>query len=335
MTHRRTLLAAALGWALTLAVPAAAPAATAAVTADDGTAIPLAQPVTIRAMSPQVVLGFDPGEARYQLSVDGPDGSPAGGAPDCRPIDAAAPEPVTYAGNGVYTVRVRTTADPEDVGCQRAGEPLVATFDIEASTAVTAPAPAVLTRRPLRTRLLEHEFRVDVNPGTASMELRYARDTAPGPDGDLGDAAESARVDLATGRAGVTFARPGTYTLEARAVAGRSASPWSAPTTIRVLSPFDFNGRPPFSDDRGPSYRIVGTVRETTARGRIAVAIRRVGGGAFRRLASVAIRHGGRFAVRFELRRPGSYELRYSFDGSETVAPGAVLQGIRIASSSR
>ncbi len=334
MTHRRTLLAAVLAWALALAAPAAAPAATAAVTGDDGAAIPLGGPVTVRAMAPQVLVSLAPEDRHYGVLVEGPDGSLAGGAPGCRPRSEAAPVPVAYAGNGTYTVHLRASADPADAACA-GGTLVVERFAIAAFASVGLPGPALLTRRPLELRLLRHPVQVAAAPGAASVEVRYARDFVPGPDGSLGEEAELLPVDLASGRARATFQRPGTYTFVARALLGSAASSWSPPATVRVRSPFDFNGNPPFSDDRGPRYRIEGVVRETTATGRIAVAIRRAAGGRFRKLGSVRLRRGGRFAVRFELRRSGRYQLRYRFAGSDTTAPGEVLQGFRIARSAR
>ena len=99
MTHRRTLLAAALASALALAVPAAAPAATAAVTGDDGKAIALTGGADVRVgtMAPTVVLGFDAGEARYVVTVEGPDGSTVGGGPACHAARTPRPLPMSAA----------------------------------------------------------------------------------------------------------------------------------------------------------------------------------------------------------------------------------------------
>jgi hypothetical protein len=335
MTHRRTFLAVVVACACALAGPAAAPAATVAVTGDDGAPVPLAGAVTVRTMTPQVLVTFEPEDQRYEVVVEGPDGRVAGGGAGCRPRSAWAPVPVAYAGNGVYTVRVRVSGDPDDSACTSAGTPVVGTFTVAAWASVGLPASPLLTRRAFKRKPLRHPVQVDVNPGATAVELRYARELPPSPDGSLGADAETVPVDPGSGRALVGFERPGTYTFVARAVLGRTPSPWSPPATVRVLSPFDFNGEPPFSDARGPRYRIAGVLRETTASGRIAVAIRRGGAGRWRRLGAVRIRPGGRFAVRFTLRGSGRYQLRYRFAGSPTTAPGEVRQGFRIARTSR
>lgn len=331
MTFRR-LLPVALAAALPALAPTAAHAAGAAVSADDGTPVALgAGPVSIRNMSPSVTLSFGPDEKRYAVSVTGPGGASAASGTSCLGVGLASAERVAYQGNGTYTVTVRTSPDASDSSCAKAGAAQVFTFDVAAGTAVSPPATKLLTREPFSFSSVRYAFGVLANPGADTYELRYAKGAVLNPDGGISTGGERAFVD-SSGQAAVSFTDPGTYTFVARATDyGTTAStPWSPPVTVRVLGPFDFTGQPAFADSRGPSYKVKGTVREQTAKGRIKVSVRRGTKGAFRKVGKVKIRRGGRFAVRFKLRKPGSYQLRYQYKGSRTVAGGSVVQGIRI-----
>jgi hypothetical protein len=182
--------------------------------------------------------------------------------------------------------------------------------------------------------MLSYVFHVELNPNAGATELRFAAGATIGPDGGLAGAGEQAVVDPGTGQASVTFRRPGLYTFVARATDGLGAfaTPWSPPVQVRALAPFDFVSQPSFADARGPSYRLVGNVREASARGRIRVSIakgtRR--SAKFRRVGTVRIGRNGRFAVRFRLTRRGRYQVRYAYAGSNTIAGGSIVQRIKI-----
>ena len=335
MHLRGILLTAALAAAAALAAPAASLAVSATVTADDGvTPVALGTPV-IRNMAPQVAFAFAGTERRYSAIVTGPGGQAASTPTDCDAVTATTPQLVRYQGNGTYTVTVRTSPDDTDFDCSQAGAPQTFAFTINAFTAVAAPAERVLTRQPLTSVTLAHAFQVELNPNAGGTELRYAPAAAIGPDGGIVGGGEQAFVDSRTGLASVGFTRPGTYTFVARAtdqLGAGFATPWSTPVQVRVLGPFDFVSQPSFADARGPSYRLVGTVRESSARGRIRVSIARgtKKSAAFRRVARVRIGRDGRFAVRFRVAREGRYQVRYAYAGSQTVAGGSIVQRIQI-----
>jgi hypothetical protein len=323
------LPAAALAAVATLAAPAAALAATPTVTDDSGTAVPLSGAV-IRNMEPSVGLTFAAGEARYALSVTGPGGAEAAFGTTCRLVSSFSTEEVAYQGNGTYTATWRTT-DSND--CDTLGPPQSASFTINASTAVAAPGPVLLTRRPDEFALLSYPFAVDVNPGADSTELKYAAGATIGPDGAIVGSPASGFVDTSTGIADISFSTPGRYTFVARASDfSGAATAWSPPVVVTVLAPFDFVGNPIFADSRGPKYRVVGTVREKSARGRIKVSIAKGRkGGRFRKLRTVKIKKDSRFSVKFTLRKKGRYRLRYRYKGNATTASGTAIQGIRIS----
>ena len=66
-----------------------------------------------------------------------------------------------------------------------------------------------------------------------------------------------------------------------------------------------------------------------SGRVRISVAKRWSGNAKYRTLGTVRIR-GGSFTKRFTLSSPGTYRLRYRFQGSSTTAPGTVVEKVRI-----
>lgn len=330
----KTLLSATLVVAA-LAAPSSALAASAQVTGDGGAPVPLGGPVTIRHMSPEVGLLFEPTEKRYSLDVLGPTGAAAtNGATTCQGTGFPFPERVRYQGNGTYTVIARTWSGEDDFQCEGAPQEQRFTFVINAFTAVLAPAATLLTRQPGSFSTIAHAFRADVNPGADRHELRYAAGGAIGPDGGISGPAETATVNSSTGAATLYFSRPGRYTFVARASvfngAGDAFTAWSGPVPVTVLAPFDLSSTS-FPDSRGPRYRLAAQIRESTATGRVRVAVARGRrGGKFRRLGTARIRRAGRFSLRFRLRRTGTYRLRYSFAGSPTVAPGRATEVIRI-----
>ena len=331
MTRRIFALAAGLA----LAVPGAAEAATATVSGDDGNAVPLSGAVTIRNMSPEVGALFAPEEKRYSMSITGPSGAAAASDVPCIGTGAAYSKNVNYQGNGTYTVTIRTSPDSGDYNCQQLGAPQKFTFTIGARTAITAPAPTLLTRKPGEFAAIAYAFPVDVNPGADRHEIRYAAGAAIGPDGAISGPSDSAFLNTSTGAANVTFSKPGLYTFVARATdfggAGDISTAWSAPAEVRVLAPFDLSTTA-LADSRGPKYKIAGQVRETTARGKLRLLVAKgKKGGKFRRLATGKIRSGAKFTLKFKLRRTGTYRLRYVFKGSPTVAAGSVTERFRVS----
>ncbi len=99
---------------------------------------------------------------------------------------------------------------------------------------------------------------------------------------------------------------------------GQFFTPWSAPVTVRVFAPFDFQSTPSFPDFRGDSYKLRGIVREKAARGskvRISLA-RGYKGGRFHSIGKAKIRRGGKITKRFTIRNPGKYRLKYRFKGN-------------------
>jgi hypothetical protein len=317
--------------ALTLAAPAtSAWAAGATVTGDTGTATPLGGAVSIRNMAPEVAFTFDASERRYAATVTGPGGQAASIGSSCGRTSLSSPERVRYQGNGEYTVLLRVTTSEDDLSCAQATEQKF-TFTINASTAVSAPAtPKLLMRRPDQFSLITYDVPVDLNPGADSHELRYALNATLGPDGAITGESDVGFVNSTTGKAPVSFDRPGEYTLVVRARRGDAATAWSAPVVVTVLAPFDMLN-PTFPDSRGPKYKLAGQVRETTATGKITIAIAKgKKGRKFRRLGVARIAKGGKFRLKFKLRQTGTYTLRYTFKGSPTTDAGTVVQVITI-----
>lgn len=325
----RTLL---LAVALLLAAPASsALAAGATVTGDAGSPTPLGGAgIQIRHLAPEVAFSFADDEQRYAATIQGPNGAAASSGQSCVAKSLADPERVSYQGNGTYTVILVVSKNADDSTCAEGVEQRF-TFTIAATTAVSAAGGTLLTRKPLEFASIAYAVPVQLNPGADAYELRYAAGATVNPDGSLAGSPSSAFVDPETGRANVTFPAPGRYTFVARAKTFRSdtATPWSAPVAVTVVAPFDLDSS--FADSRGPSYKIVGTVRQRTATGTIKVTIAKGKRGTrFRKLATVRIRPGGRFTLKFRLRRPGTYVLKYTYRGNATVAAGFYKEAIKI-----
>ena len=130
----------------------------------------------------------------------------------------------------------------------------------------------------------------------------------------------------------IRFSEPGRYSVVARArVYGGAATPWTAPLALRVYAPFDFSTSS-FPDSRGPSYRLRVRLREESIRAAACASRWRSAGAAKREVPHA--RHGadrnGSFTKRFTLSSPGTYRIRYRFQGSSTTAPGTVVEKVRI-----
>lgn len=332
-TSPRLARAAVLVGLAALAAPASASAVQFTLTDDAGNFQNLVPGATIRNMSAELGFAFAAEEKRYSVAVIGPNGQSAAPGTDCSSTSSASPERIRYQGNGAYGVVVRTYAAADDFSC--AGTPTEATtsFAINAFTTVTAPGTVLLSRQPGSLAAISYPFVLGRNPGADWHDFRYAAGATLAPDGSITGASLGAVADAATGVAGVSFSAPGTYTFVSRATdfgsSGDTGTPWSAPVFVKVLAPFDLTTTT-FLDSIGPTYKIAGIVRESSARGKVTVSIARgKKGGKFKRLGSPKIRKG-RFVQKFKLTRRGVYRLRYSFKGSPTVAKGYMTERITI-----
>ncbi len=266
------------------------------------------------------------GEQSYAFSVVGPNGVVA--ASSTCSTATSSPRTVSYLGNGVYTLNVTAYSDT----CTTPVRSGTLTFAIGAGVAIASdPNTPLLTRQPGEFATIEHRLPVTGNPGADTYDVLYSGNPALAPDGGLVGPSQNAYVDAATATVPIRFSDPGTYTVVARArVFGGGATPWTAPLKLRVFAPFDFSSSS-FPDSRGPSYRLRVRLREKDTRGRVKiyVAKRWSGKAKYRRIGTVHIRKGV-FTKRFTLRNPGTYRIRYRFEGSAVTAPGTVVEKVRI-----
>jgi hypothetical protein len=203
-------------------------------------------------------------------------------------------------------------------------------YVVNAGIAVTPPPGRLLTRPANSFSTNTHQLAVGLNPGASIYEVRYARGGVVGPDGAISGPSAETFLDRTTGLASFRFTEPGGYVIVARAKSGDYFSPWSAPVNVSVVAPFDIQ-IVTFPDARGPSYKLRGQVRETAARGRVIVQVAKGRKrGKYRRIGRPRINSKGRFTLRFKLRRPGIYRLRYTYKGSALVTKGRVTEAIRI-----
>lgn len=312
--------------------PGAAAAATVTITSDAGTPVPLTEGLTQRHMNPEIAFTFADDEKRYSAAVNGPAGTPASFGSDCSGTGFSSPERVKYQGNGTYTLILRISKASEDSACAQATETRI-NFVINASTAITPPASQpLLMRDPGSFSSISFAVPVDLNPGADSYEFRYAPNATLGPDGGITGDSETAFVDTSKGTASVSFSKPGRYTfvLRAKSFSTDATTAWSPRVDVTVVAPFDFIGDPGFPDSRGPSYSVAGQLRETSATGKITIALAKGSSKKFRRLGTAKIRKGGKFSLKFKLKTFGKFKLRYTYKGSATTAAGTVTQPIVI-----
>jgi hypothetical protein len=322
---RKSGLAIAALTAGVLALPATAHAATAGLVGDAGAAEPIAGQ-TIRNMQPGVSIALGAGEEYYALRVTGPNGGEAFST-SCSITQS--PRPITYLGNGTYTVSwgaVRTCgAAPLSSG--------TATFVIAAGVASLGPAPAgrLLIRRPDSFTTIEYRLPITGNLGATGYDVNYSANPALGPDGGLVAPFRSSYVDTATATVPFRFTDPGNYSVVARARVGSTPTPWTAPIVLKAVAPFDFTSVT-FPDSTGPSYRLRARLGEDSTRGkvRIRVAPNWSGKARYRSLGTVKIKSGGEFTKRFVIGNPGKYRLKYTFAGSGTTASGTIVEKVRI-----
>jgi len=282
-------------------------------------------------MAPQVAFAPDAGQS-FSATFVGPTGPNPAQQVACSPT--AVNRPVTYQGNGVYTVTVSAFTTPD---CSGTPGTSALTFRIGAGVALASdPNTPLLTRQPGEFANVTHRLPFTGNPGADAYQVRYSGNPAIAADGGLVGPSQNASVDPATSTVPLRFSEPGRYTVVARArIFGAASTPWSSPLRLRVYAPFDFASSS-FPDARGPSYRLRVRLREETARGSVRISVARnwTGRARYRSLGSVRIRNGG-FTKRFRLSSTGRYRIRYRFEGSSTTAPGTVIEKVRIRSAGR
>lgn len=333
-TRRRVALAAAL--AALSAVPSGAAAQQApavSVTGDDGNPVSLAGGPTIRNMSPRVAITLPTDQnTYYSASFTGPDGAATSTPITCFSIPVSRAQ--DYRGNGAYKVAIQQYSDRN---CsQTAGAAVVHGYTIAAGVSLTGLAGKHLIRSANSFVTNPVSLPFGPNPGALGNEVRYALNGAVGPDGALTGASQEAFVD-SSGVVGLRLQTPGRYVVVARAKGFTPASgqqfftPWTAPVVVDAIAPFDIETtRTP--DSRGPSYKILVTLREKSTRGKVKLAYARgKKGGRYRSMGSATISSKGTFTKRFTLKRAGTYRIRVSYPGSPTVAKGTALLSFRIS----
>jgi hypothetical protein len=322
----RALLATAATIAVGAVAPAAASAVTVTVTGDDGNPVALGGPVNIRNMGPTVA-SAPTGAQNYKIAVVGPNGAAVSGPPSLCTSGTRSLS-VDYVGNGAYAVAVNTYA-ANDFNC--AGAPTAPqqtlAFTITGSVTVAAPPGIALTRKPGSAVTNTVTLPVDPNPGALSNDAFVALNGQVGPDGALLGTPQELFVDSTARTVQVPLTKgPGSYVIVARAKGFtgqlnlQAFTPWSPPTIVRAVAPFDV--RLSFPDSRGPSYRLKAIMNENSTNGRVSVAIARGStSGKYRSYGSVKVR-GHQITKRFTLGRTGTYRVRFKYKGNATVAPG-------------
>jgi hypothetical protein len=319
----RALLATAAAIALGALAPAAASAVTVTVTGDDGNPIALGGPVDIRNINPTLA-SAPTGAQSYTIAVVGPNGALVGSA-SCTSIARGAIS-VDYVGNGAYGVAVNTYATNGCPGVPTAPQQNLA-FTITGSVTVGIPPGIALTRKPGSAVTNTVTLPVDTNPGALSNDAFVALNGQVGPDGGLLGTPQELFVDSTARTVQVALNKgPGSYVIVARAKGFtgltnlQAFTPWSPPTILRAVAPFDV--RLSFPDSRGPSYRLKATMNENSTNGRVNIAIARGSkSGKYRSYGSVKVR-GHQITKRFKVGRTGTYRVRFKYKGNATVAPG-------------
>lgn len=334
--HRSAQLAVATATAALLAA-ATAPAALAAsatVTGADGSPVPLSPTSVARigTLAPVVDVAQTAGGGRYAVTVTDPAGNAAAAPTACEDPARPTRTGLPYRGNGVYTVSV-TSFLPTDVTCQTPiGPPEGFRFEIAGGVTVNRRSPFVL-RAPGSTRLAPLALPVALAPGADRHEVRWSRSLRIARDGTVKGRTQRGEVNAAAGAATLTFARPGVYTVVARALRNGIGTPWSKPVRVRVLAPFDLQSVR-YTDRSGPDFRMVGQVRERSARGRVTVAIARgARGGRFTPIGTARLSGSATFTAGFTAIRAGAYRLRFSYDGSRSVARGQAQITVRVGTA--
>jgi hypothetical protein len=322
---RRGLLAIAAALSAAAIAPTVAGAAVSVfVTGDDGNSIALRGTLSIRNMSPQLAITADTADF-WSLSVTGPNGAKVAsdlGSPCFN--GNFSPALVDYVGNGAYTVTLRTYTSS---ACTAVASTQALPFTITASTAITPPTGAALTRPPGSPIPNTVTLPIDLNPGALSTDVFVERNVAPNADGSLPGTPAQIFPDTTARTIAVRLDKgPGFYVVAAHAkgftgqLNAQAFGPWAAPVAIRAFAPFDLQ-KFTWTDSRGPSYRFSATIRATGADGRVNIAIGRGSKGKYRSLGTAKIRKH-RFSKRFRLTHLGKYRIRFKYKGNATVAGG-------------
>ena len=326
----RALLVASAAIAAAAIAPAAANAAVSVgVTGDDGNPITLGGTLNIRNMNPMLAITSTAAD-HFNLSVAGPGGAKVASDLSCFTNYTTASKPVDYIGNGIYTV---TVANFSTSNCT--GTPTIQTlpFTITASTAVTSPPTPQLTRKPGSFVTNTIPLPIDLNPGALATDAFVALNVAANPDGSLPGTPTPLFPDATTRTVGVRLDKgPGTYVIAARAKGytgsnGQFFSPWATPAAIRAFAPFDLKSFR-WTDSRGPSYRFHATIMETSATGKVNVAIGRGKKGKYKSYGTAKIRKHA-FSKRFRL-STGKWRIRFKYKGNSTVAGGFEVRTFQI-----
>ncbi len=330
---RKALVAASAALAASAFAPAAAHAAVSVtVNGDDGNPITLGGTLNIRNMNTQLNVTAAATD-NWKITASGPNGAKVVNDSLCTTGSATGPS-VDYVGNGTYTVSVTTFAG-SDTGCVMAPTGTQSLpFTITASTAITAPPGAALTRNPGSFTTNTVRLPIDLNPGALSTDAFVGLNVAANPDGSLPGAPDQLFPDATTRTVDVPLNKgPGAYVVAARAkgftgtLNPQAFSPWATPVAIRAFGPFDLRSLR-WTDSRGPSYAFHATIMETSATGRVSIAIGRGSKGKYKSFGSVKIRKHA-FSKRFRL-KVGTWRIRFKFKGNATVAGGAEVRKFRI-----
>jgi hypothetical protein len=329
---RKALLAISAAVVVATFAPTAANAAVGlSVTGDDGNPVALGGTLNIRNMNP--LLGISSTSTdNFSLSVTGPNGAKVASDLTCFNDYNTSQKPIDYIGNGTYTVTLTTyTNDLCTAGASTRALP----FTITASTAITPPPSAALTRKPGSTIPNTVTLPIDLNPGALSTDAFVERNVAANPDGSLPGTPEQLFPDPTTRTVSIRLDKgTGVYVVAAHAkgytgvMNPQAFGPWATPVAIRAFAPFDLQ-RFSWSDSRGPSYRFTATIRATGASGRVNIAIGRGSKGKYKSLGTAKIsKH--RFSKRFRLTRLGKYRIRFKYKGNSTVAGGYEIHKFEI-----
>jgi hypothetical protein len=334
MNLKRKLCAAAVGAAAVLAcAPAAAHAAVSvSVTNDAGSyaALTPGAPLAIHNMSPQVLVHVDETAANGLFSAVYTDqnGSTAATSADCYLAGSDATRYVDYHGNMTYNVTVTTFA-PKDYDCAKPLATATYQFAVGATVAIAPPAGPLMERTPTG-QLITQALGFQGAPGAGLYEIKYALGGVVQPDGSLGGPVQDGYVDSTTGAVQMLATKPGTYVMVARGKSGAYYTPWSAPVTVRIMTPFAFFDS--FPDAIGPRYTIRGKLNEGSARGKRVTLAAAKGkhGRHFRTIGRGKISKHGVFTIHVTIHRRGYYRFRFSFKGSKTIAKGKIVEVVRI-----
>jgi hypothetical protein len=280
-------------------------------------------------MNPTLRISSTPSD-NFTLTVTGPTGAKVASDLNCFSNYNASGKPVDYVGNGVYTVTVTTYSA---AGCATATGTQNLPFSITASTAITGPPTAQLTRKPGSFVTNTVSLPIDLNPGALSTDAFATVNVAPAADGSpLGTPTQlfpnstTRTVDVPLNKG------PGTYYVTARAKGftgstGQFFSPWATPAAIRAFAPFDLKSFK-WTDSRGPSYRFHATIMEPSTTGSVNIAIGRGTKGKYKSFGTAKIRKH-QFSKRFSLKR-GKWRIRFKYKGNATVLGGFEVRRFEI-----